>query len=147
MSPLVGQSHTMGLQTFEHELCLLKQVNILTLFYFINIFIEVFENLLGNDSIEAGSILCAKHNFLIVHNELGGFFMWFYSANIMISSLVMQIVFYHMPVKYHIVTFSKFGQSKVKVENINVTKSVLKIERDLDVMIEADEEARIFDRE
>jgi hypothetical protein len=32
------------------------------------------------------------------------------------------------------------------VENLNVTKSVLKIERDLDVMIEADEEAREFEQ-
>jgi hypothetical protein len=109
-SPINVTDSVLGLQTFEHDLCLIKQVNILTLFYFINIFIEVFENFLGNDSIEAGALLCANQNYLIVHNEIGGIFMWFYSANIMISSLVMQIVFYHLPVKYNLVAFSKFGQ-------------------------------------
>lgn len=125
----------MGLQTFEHDLCLIKQMNVLTVFYFINIFVEILLNLLGNDAIKEGALVCASKNFLIIHNEIGGFYMMFYSANVLLSSLVMQIVFYHMPVRFNLVTFSKFGQQKVNVEDIKVSKSYINIEDGLDEMI------------
>ena len=110
-----------------------------------NIFIEIFINLLGNDAIQGKAILCANKNYLIIHNELGGLYMMFYSTNIILSSLVMQIVFYHMPVKFNLVTFSKFGIEKLDVDDISVTKSNIKIENDLDEMIKIDEESRAFD--
>lgn len=100
--------------------------------------------MLGNDAIKAGALLCANQNFLIIHNEIGGLFMLFYSANILVSSFVMQIVFYHLPVRFNLVAFSKIGQTKVIVENICVTKSLLKIEDDLNEMIKVDEEALEF---
>ena len=135
----------LGLETYEHDLCLIKQVNILTMFYLVNIFVQIFLYLLGNDAIKAKALLCARENFLIVHSEIGGLYMIFYSANILVSSLIMQIVFYHLPVKFNLVAFSKFGQTKVDVEKINTSKSLVGIEDDLDQMIQVDEEAREFD--
>lgn len=71
--------------------------------------------------------------------------MIFYSANILLSSLVMQIVFYHLPTKFNLIAFSRFGVEKVTADGIRVTKSLVKIEEDLDEMIKCDEEAREFD--
>lgn len=57
----------------------------------------------------------------------------------------MQIVFYHLPVRYGLVVFGKIGQQKLQVDNIKVSKSLVSIEEDLDEMIKADEEAKEFD--
>ena len=94
----VIQASRVGMQSYEQELCLIKQVNTLCFFYFINIIADLALYFLGNDAIIDGDILCARDNFLIVHKEMGGVFMLFYSIYILVYSTVMWYVFYYLPV-------------------------------------------------
>lgn len=88
------QKSGIGPQSYEGELCLVKQVNTISFFYFINIIADLILYFLGNDAITDGDILCARDRYLIVHNEMGAMFMLFYSVYILVYSSVMWYVFY-----------------------------------------------------
>ena len=87
-----------------------------------------------------------QNNFVIAHDELGGLYMLFYSSTILFYSAVMSIVFYHLPVRFNLVAYSKLGQKKVDFEKLRATKSMKNIEDGLDEMIAVDEEAKMFDQ-
>lgn len=118
-SYIMGKS-VIGLQSFNHERCLVKQVNTITLFYFINIIVDLILFFLGNDAILEKDIICANENYFIVQKEIGGIFMFFYTIYIMVYSGVMWYVFYQLPVQHNLVSFSRMGMKSINIEqNVN----------------------------
>lgn len=139
-----------GLESFDHELCMIKQINTIAFFYFINIIAEIVLLLLGKDALADGDLLCASHNFFIVHNEAGAVYFLFFSSYIFAYACVMWYVFYYLPKKFHLISFAKFGQRKISLTSEGEEEHFVDPKKScvgtmLDQMIKVDEEEKEFD--
>ena len=71
--------------------------------------------------------------------------MLFYTFTILIYSLVMYYVFYKLPYKYNMIAFNKYGQKKVDVHSLKMSKTMIERDGNMDELMEYEEEAREFE--
>lgn len=98
-----------GLENKEQDQLFTSQMQTIAIFYFVSVWLQTLLYLLGYDAIENGEILCASKQFLIIHSEMGGLYMLFYTICLFGYSIIMWYVFYRLPFKNNMVAFTKMG--------------------------------------
>ena len=91
----------------------MTQIYAIAWFYVITVITDFMLFELGKEAIETHHLLCVQNEFLIVHDELGSLFIFFQSIMVLFYSFFMFYVFYMIPLKFKLVSFSKFGQRKI----------------------------------
>ena len=110
----VMKSH-IGLRSNEHDVCFIKQVYLISLFYIVNVAVEVLGYYLGEEALRTDEIVCASDHYILVKTELGGGYMLFHALSILIYSLVMYSIFYRLPNSHYLVSYRKNGAKDINI--------------------------------
>ena len=73
--------------------------------------------------------------------------MMFYTIACFGYSIIMIYVFYRLPMRYKMVAFNRIGVKKMDVNNFVATKSMIKLDDNLDELIEYEHSSKQFDED
>jgi hypothetical protein len=119
------------------------------MFYIINNVCDLMLFFLGMEALRDKYLICANHNYLLVYTEIGALYMLFHTLTILVYSFLMYHIFYRLPLKYNLISYKKRGQDDLittGANRIKVTGSMANQDAYLDVLIQIDQEDRVFQK-
>ena len=106
----------LGLKSQEHDICLRKQIDGLSIFYVLNLITDFILYIVSEYAINDEDVLCIQDEYLLALTNKGSFYLLVYSLTVLIYSFVMWYIFYHLPSNYKLVAYNRMGEERVKVD-------------------------------
>jgi hypothetical protein len=134
----------LGLASYNHDICFIKQIYLITMFYIVNVIIEFLIYFLGNDVFSQKGVICANDMYLIVQNDMGSILMTFDNVTFLLYSLVMLQIFYFLPKRYQLISYRRRGQQSMNLR-FKATQSMIERDDQLINFVKVDDEQRLFE--